>query len=597
MDDYPDPLEQSEIDGIDEDVAEVISSEPLDVDALVRKARRSRQIAESDVQSILASVSEEQAEHLYERLQKLNIRIVSADGELIDDPGEIGLLDRLDDLDEDEGTLHLSDAEDDPVHTYLKEIGQVPLLSAEQEIWLATQMQARRVLERLNQDVGLSRGPGGNGRRGRKNAAAEPQSAGNDHGQERAVNQDALRAQVMLLNYRNLLECWQCVQDSSAHINVAPPEPLPLLEEARKLRVDWQRNERSYVHRYLNDGTWGQDEAWTDLAECLFAVFTGLYLLPEALAGDVAGYITRTGTLPPPDEIEDWLFPADSSLKYNEFMIINLAEEAKGNLTRANLRLVVSVAKRYMGRGIQLLDLVQEGNVGLLRAVEKFDHTKGFKFSTYATWWIRQAVSRAIADQARTIRIPVHMYETINKIVKVQRELVQKLGHEPSTEELALAPELEYLTPEESAAIKLAKETGQPLDPMLERKWRLAVSKIRDIQRIAMDPMSLETPVGNNDDATELGDFLADESILEPGDAASRELLREQIRTVLEALNEREREVLEMRFGLNDGKDHTLEEVGKSFGVTRERIRQIEAKALRKLRHPSRSRSLRDYLQ
>ncbi len=187
------------------------------------------------------------------------------------------------------------------------------------------------------------------------------------------------------------------------------------------------------------------------------------------------------------------------------------------------------------------------------------------------------------------------MYETINKIVKMQRELVQKLGHEPSVEELAL--ELEYLLPEESAAIKEALAAGLPIDPMLDRKWRQAVSKIRDILRIAMDPMSLETPVGSNDDSTELGDFLADESIVEPGDAASRELLREQIRKVLDFLSDREREVLEMRFGLNDGKDHTLEEVGKSFGVTRERIRQIEAKALRKLRHPSRSRSLRDYLQ
>ncbi len=596
MEIYPEPDTTEQNDEIDdlEEADEGQSAEPLDVDALVRKARRSRQIADSDVQSILASVSEEQAEQLYERLQKLNIRIVAADGELIDDPGDIGLLDRLDDLDEDDETLHLSDAEDDPVHTYLKEIGQVPLLSAEQEIWLATQMQAQRVLDRLNQDVGLTRN-NGNGRRRGKNTPVEQPSP--NLNADRALNQDALRAQVMVLNYHNLLECWQCVLDSSAHIKVAPPELTPLLEEARKLRRDWQRNERSYIHRYLNDGTWGQDEAWTDLAECMFSVFTAFYLLPEGLAGDVAGGIQRTGALPTPAEVEDWLFPADSSLKYNEFMIVNLAEEAKGNLTRANLRLVVSVAKRYMGRGIQLLDLVQEGNVGLLRAVEKFDHTKGFKFSTYATWWIRQAVSRAIADQARTIRIPVHMYETINKIVKVQRELVQKLGHEPSTEELALAPELEYLTLEESAAIKLAQETGQPVDPILERKWRMAVGKIRDILRIAMDPMSLETPVGNNDDATELGDFLADESILEPGDAASRELLREQIRNVLEALNEREREVLEMRFGLNDGKDHTLEEVGKSFGVTRERIRQIEAKALRKLRHPSRSRSLRDYLQ
>ncbi len=596
MEIYPDPDEpvQNMSDALDEEAEEAPNAEPLDVDALVRKARRSRQIAESDVQSILASVSEEQADQLYERLQKLNIRIVSADGELIDDPGGIGLLDRLDDLDETDDVLHGSDAEDDPVHTYLKEIGQVPLLTAEQEIWLATQMQAQRVLERLNHDVGLTQPAGTNGRRGRKSSA--PEQAPNTQ-TDRAVNQNELRAQVMLLNYRNMLECWQCVHDSSSHIHVAMPDLSLLMNEARTLRDDWQSSQRSYIHRYLNDGTWGQDEAWTDLAECLFSVFTALYLLPNELAEQVGDHIRTTGQLPPAADVEDWLFPPDSSLKYNDFMIIHLAEEAKGHLTRANLRLVVSVAKRYMGRGIQLLDLVQEGNVGLLRAVEKFDHTKGFKFSTYATWWIRQAVSRAIADQARTIRIPVHMYETINKIVKIQRELVQKLGHEPSTEELALAPELEYLTPEEIAAIKTAQDANLPIDPALERKWRQAVSKIRDIQRIAMDPMSLETPVGNNDDATELGDFLADESILEPGDAASRELLREQIRNVLEALNEREREVLEMRFGLNDGNDHTLEEVGKSFGVTRERIRQIEAKALRKLRHPSRSRSLRDYLQ
>ena len=591
METYPDPDEliPHEIDS--DDAEETLAAEPLDVNALVRKARRSRRIAESDVQSILASVSEEQAEQLYERLQKLHIRIVSADGRLIDDPGEIGLLDQLDNLDADDDTLHASDAEDDPVHTYLKEIGQVPLLTAQQEIWLATQMEAKRVLDRLNQDAGLTRNVN-NARRGRQPAAPEPQPAAS----ARPANENELRAHVMLLNYRNMLECWHCVHDSSEHIHIAMPDLSALMGEARMLREGWQESRTSYIYHYLNDGTWGQDEAWTDLAECLFSVFTAFYLLPDELARQVSDHIRDTGELPASAAVEDWLFPPDSSLKYNDFMIADLAEEAKGHLTRANLRLVVSVAKRYMGRGIQLLDLVQEGNVGLLRAVEKFDHTKGFKFSTYATWWIRQAVSRAIADQARTIRIPVHMYETINRIVRVQRELVQKLGHEPTAEDLALVPELEYMTAEEAAAIKAAQAEGRPIDPALERKWRMAVSKVRDIQRIAMDPMSLETPVGNNDDATELGDFLADESILEPGDAASRELLREQIRTVLEALNDREREVLEMRFGLNDGKDHTLEEVGKSFGVTRERIRQIEAKALRKLRHPSRSRALRDYL-
>ena len=279
--------------------------------------------------------------------------------------------------------------------------------------------------------------------------------------------------------------------------------------------------------------------------------------VPDGIGLDdpVRMYLKEIGKVP--------LLSADEEIEYAKRMEEG-DEEAKKRLAEANLRLVVSIAKRYVGRGMQFLDLIQEGNLGLIKAVEKYDYRKGFKFSTYATWWIRQAITRAIADQARTIRIPVHMVETINKLVRVQRQLLQELGREPSPEEIA--------------------------DNM-----DIPVERVREIQKISQEPLSLETPIGEEEDS-HLGDFIQDDNVPVPAEAAASTLLKEQLVEVLGTLTEREQKVLRLRFGMDDGRARTLEEVGIEFNVTRERIRQIEAKALRKLRHPSRSRKLRDYL-
>lgn len=302
-------------------------------------------------------------------------------------------------------------------------------------------------------------------------------------------------------------------------------------------------------HRIRGDGDDSHDDD--------FNYDDDLSLPPGIKINDpVRMYLKEIGRVP--------LLSADEEMELAK-RIENGDEEAKRRLAEANLRLVVSIAKRYVGRGMLFLDLIQEGNMGLIKAVEKFDHKKGFKFSTYATWWIRQAITRAIADQARTIRIPVHMVETINKLIRVSRQLLQELGREPAPEEIAA-------------------------------EMDLSVEKVREIMKIAQEPVSLETPIGEEDDS-HLGDFIEDQEALAPADAAAYELLKEQLEDVLDTLTEREENVLRLRFGLDDGRTRTLEEVGKVFGVTRERIRQIEAKALRKLRHPSRSKRLKDFLE
>src|SRR5881394_2848441 len=502
-------------------------------DRLIARGRQQGYVTQEDIVRAIPDAEPGEVEELLTTLDDNNVEILEAErsptwAQVKEEEEETEELQREDSI----ASVLASDliSVDDPVRMYLKEIGKVPLLTAEEEVNLAKSIElgeqalvspALSVVHLYELGVEV-----------KKRMAL---------GRPKEYVDEATRFTVKALRFP--LEAEANSKEISYEAKVLIEETVGLIDAARR---DPERLTFRILPQYAK--IHGPAEGAERLGE--------LVMLGAELRDILVKHLDKLAQLDSDEQ---------RALRRLADELIQKGDDARHNLTEANLRLVVSIAKKYIGRGMSFLDLIQEGNIGLIRAVEKFDYRKGYKFSTYATWWIRQAITRAIADQARTIRIPVHMVETINKLIRVSRGLLQELGREPTAEEIA-------------------------------ERMLITADKVREIVKVSQEPVSLETPIGEEEDS-HLGDFIPDNQALAPSDAASHKLLKEQVESVLEGLTGRERRVLQLRFGLEDGRTRTLEEVGREFNVTRERIRQIEAKALRKLRHPSRSRKLKDYLE
>ena len=523
---------------------------------LLARGRQQGYVTQEDIVRAIPDAEPGEVEELLLALDDNNVEILEADrgpnwSQVKEEEEETEELQREDAI----SAVLASDliSVDDPVRMYLKEIGKVPLLTAEEEVNLAKSIELGEqalVLPALSvvhlyelgvevkKRMALGRPREFVDEATRFTVKALTRTLGDVEG-----GKELRRLTNRLLKLRDPLKAESNSKEISTEAKVLIDETVALIDAAKR---DPQRLAFRILPQYAK--IHGPAEGAERLGELVM------------LGQEVRDVLVKNLNLLIESDADE-----QCALRRLADELIQKGDDARHNLTEANLRLVVSIAKKYIGRGMSFLDLIQEGNIGLIRAVEKFDYRKGYKFSTYATWWIRQAITRAIADQARTIRIPVHMVETINKLIRVSRGLLQELGREPTAEEIA---ERMLITPD----------------------------KVREIVKVSQEPVSLETPIGEEEDS-HLGDFIPDNQALAPSDAASHKLLKEQVESVLEGLTGRERRVLQLRFGLEDGRTRTLEEVGREFNVTRERIRQIEAKALRKLRHPSRSRKLKDYLE